>query len=63
MTSKNTICLWYDSAALDAANFYAQTFPDSAVGTVFRAPSDYPDGKEGDVLRSSSPWPAFPASG
>jgi len=50
MTPKNTICLWYDGAALDAANFYSQTFPDSAVGAIFRAPGDYPDGKEGDVL-------------
>ena len=50
MTSKNTICLWYDDTAVDAANFYAETFPDSAVGKVFRAPSDYPDGKQGDVL-------------
>ena len=50
MTSKNTICLWYDGGAVDAANFYAKTFPDSAVGTVFRAPGDYPDGKQGDVL-------------
>ena len=50
MTSKNTICLWYDGAALDAANFYAKTFPDSAVGAVHRAPGDYPDGKEGTVL-------------
>jgi len=48
--SKNTICLWYDGAALDAAQFYAETFPDSAVGTVFRAPADYPAGKQGDVL-------------
>ncbi|SOZ97601.1 putative 3-demethylubiquinone-9 3-methyltransferase [Cupriavidus taiwanensis] len=50
MPSKNTICLWYDRDALDAANFYAKTFPDSAVGAVMRAPGDYPDGKEGDVL-------------
>ena len=50
MTSKNTICLWYDGAAVDAANFYAKTFPDSAVGAVMRAPGDYPDGKQGDVL-------------
>ena len=48
--SKNTICLWYDGTALDAATFYAQTFPDSAVGAVHRAPADYPAGKEGDVL-------------
>ncbi len=50
MTSKNTICLWYDGGAVDAANFYAKTFPDSSVGTVYRAPSDFPSGKEGDIL-------------
>jgi len=50
MTSKNTLCLWYDGAALEAAQFYAATFPDSAVGAVHRAPGDYPSGKEGDVL-------------
>jgi len=50
MASKNTICLWYDRAALDAATFYANIFPDSAVGTVHRAPGDYPSGKRGDVL-------------
>ena len=50
MPSKNTICLWYDGDAVEAANFYAQTFPDSAVGAVHRAPGDYPDGKQGNVL-------------
>jgi 2-polyprenyl-6-hydroxyphenyl methylase/3-demethylubiquinone-9 3-methyltransferase len=50
MVSKNTICLWYDGTALDAAQFYAETFPDSAVKAVHRAPGDYPSGKEGDVL-------------
>ena len=50
MASKNTICLWYDGTALDAATFYAETFPDSAVTGVHHAPGDYPDGKEGDVL-------------
>src|SRR5687767_15270016 len=50
MTPKNTICLWYDRDALDAAKFYAATFPDSSVGAIFRAPSDFPSGKEGDVL-------------
>ncbi|KGK83371.1 3-demethylubiquinone-9 3-methyltransferase [Stutzerimonas degradans] len=50
MTSKNTICLWYDGTALEAATFYAETFPDSAVGAVHRAPADYPSGKQGDVL-------------
>lgn len=50
MISKNTICLWYNNDALDAATFYAKTFPDSAVDAVHHAPGDYPDGKEGDVL-------------
>jgi predicted 3-demethylubiquinone-9 3-methyltransferase (glyoxalase superfamily) len=50
MRNKNTICLWYDGTAADAARFYADTFPDSEVGAVLRAPGDYPDGKEGDVL-------------
>jgi len=50
MTGKNTICLWYDGTALDAATFYAATFPDSRVGAVHRAPADYPAGRQGDVL-------------
>ena len=50
MSSKNTICLWYDNDALGAATFYAQTFPDSTVGAVHRAPGDYPAGHQGDVL-------------
>ncbi|CAN4279600.1 VOC family protein [Pseudoxanthomonas sp. LjRoot125] len=50
MIPKNTICLWYDTDALDAATFYAKTFPDSTVGAVHRAPADFPSGKEGDVL-------------
>src|SRR5882762_10271663 len=48
--SKNTICLWYDKDAEAAARFYAETFPNSAVGVVHRAPSDFPSGKEGDVI-------------
>ena len=50
MTAKNTICLWYDSDAEEAARFYAETFPDSAVTAVHRAPSDFPGGKAGQVL-------------
>jgi 2-polyprenyl-6-hydroxyphenyl methylase/3-demethylubiquinone-9 3-methyltransferase len=50
MTSKNTICLWYDNDALGAATFYAETFPDSAVGAVHRAPGDYPAGQQGNIL-------------
>src|ERR1039457_7405271 len=50
MANKNTICLVYKGAALEAARFYADTFPDSTVGTVHRAPGDYPGGKQGSVL-------------
>ena len=49
-TARNTICLWYDKDAEAAARFYAETFPDSAVHVVHRAPADYPSGKAGDVL-------------
>ena len=48
--ARNTICLWFDHEAEEAARFYAQVFPDSSVGAVHRAPGDYPDGKQGDVL-------------
>jgi 2-polyprenyl-6-hydroxyphenyl methylase/3-demethylubiquinone-9 3-methyltransferase len=50
MVSKNTICLWFNGTALDAARFYAETFPDSAVKAVHHAPGDFPSGKQGDVL-------------
>jgi predicted 3-demethylubiquinone-9 3-methyltransferase (glyoxalase superfamily) len=50
MLKKNTICLWYEQDAEEAAKFYASTFPDSAVGAVHRAPSDFPGGKEGAIL-------------
>ena len=48
--AKNTICLWYNRDAEDAARFYAKTFPESSVTAVHRAPGDYPSGKKGDVL-------------
>jgi len=48
--AKNTICLWYDKDAEEAAHFYAKTFPDSCVNAVHRAPGDYPSGQKGDVL-------------
>lgn len=50
MISKNTVCLWYDGTAEEAARFYAEVFPDTRVTGVHRAPGDYPDGKQGDVL-------------
>jgi predicted 3-demethylubiquinone-9 3-methyltransferase (glyoxalase superfamily) len=48
--AKNTICIWYDKDAEEAARFYAETFPDSSVDAVHKAPGDFPSGKEGDVL-------------
>jgi 2-polyprenyl-6-hydroxyphenyl methylase/3-demethylubiquinone-9 3-methyltransferase len=48
--AKNTICLWYDGDAEDAARFYAAIFPDSSIGALHRAPGDNPSCKEGDVL-------------
>jgi len=50
MISKNTICLWFDGTALEAATFYARTFPDSKVDAIHRAPGDYPSGEQGSVL-------------
>jgi predicted 3-demethylubiquinone-9 3-methyltransferase (glyoxalase superfamily) len=50
MKPKNTICLWFDKDADEAARFHAATFPDSAVTAVHKAPGDYPRGKESDVL-------------
>jgi predicted 3-demethylubiquinone-9 3-methyltransferase (glyoxalase superfamily) len=50
MKPKNMICLWYDKDALEAARFYAATFPDSEVVAVHEAPSDFPGGQKGDVL-------------
>lgn len=49
-TPKNTICLWFDKDAEEAAKFYASVFPDSRVDAVHRAPGDFPGGKAGDVL-------------
>lgn len=50
MTPKNTICLWFNGDAEEAARFYAAIIPDSTMGAVHRAPGDYPAGKEGQVL-------------
>ena len=48
--AKNTVCLWFDGTAEEAARFYAKTFPDSSVSALHRAPGDFPSGHEGDVL-------------
>ena len=48
--SKNTVCIWYDKDAEEAARFYAETFPDTEVSAVRRAPSDNPSGQAGQVL-------------
>ena len=48
--AKNTVCLWDDRDAEEAAKFYAKTFPDSSVGAGHRAPTDFPSGSQGDVL-------------
>ena len=37
VTPKNTICLWFDKDAHDAAQFYAATFPDSQVTAVHQS--------------------------
>ncbi len=50
MAATNSIFLWYDGTALDAARFYAETFPASTMGAVLRAPGDHPTGKQGVVL-------------
>ncbi len=48
--AKNTVCLWFDGTAEEAARFYATTFPDSSVSALHRAPGEFPSGHEGDVL-------------
>ena len=61
--AKNTICLWYHGGAEEAARFYADTFPDSSVGAVYRAPGDFPSGKQGDVLTVSFTVMGIPCLG
>src|SRR3989344_5212898 len=46
----NKICLMLGKNAEQAASFYAETFPNSSVGSIYGAPDDFPSGKAGDVL-------------
>ncbi len=50
MAPKIQPCLWFDKNGEEAARFYADTFPDSEIKDVARAPGDYPAGKQGDAL-------------
>ena len=61
--AKNTICLWFDRDAEEAARFYAATFPDSEVRAVHRAPGDFPSGHQGDVLTVESTVLGIPCLG
>ncbi|MBS0168156.1 MAG: VOC family protein [Nitrospira sp.] len=61
--AKNTICLWYDHNAEEAARFYAATFPNSAVGTIYRAPSDNPSTKAGEVITVNFTVAGIPCMG
>ena len=50
MKAKNTVCIWYDGSAREAAEFYASVFPDSSVGAVHHAPLDTPGNRQGDEM-------------
>lgn len=50
MTNKMITVLWFDGDAAEAAQFYADTFPDSHVISHMGAPADFPGGAQGDPL-------------
>jgi predicted 3-demethylubiquinone-9 3-methyltransferase (glyoxalase superfamily) len=47
---KITPNLWFDGNAVEAAEFYAEIFPDSQVDRVITSPVDNPSAKKGEVL-------------
>jgi predicted 3-demethylubiquinone-9 3-methyltransferase (glyoxalase superfamily) len=61
--AKNTVCIWYDRSAEDAARFYTATFPDSSFDTVYNSPADFPSGKKGAVLTVSFTVMGIPCIG
>jgi predicted 3-demethylubiquinone-9 3-methyltransferase (glyoxalase superfamily) len=50
LAQKITMCLWFETEALEAAQFYTSLFPNSAIRDVHRSAADYPGGKAGAVL-------------
>jgi predicted 3-demethylubiquinone-9 3-methyltransferase (glyoxalase superfamily) len=50
MIPKIQPCLIFNGTAEDAARFYADTFPDSRIDAIRRAPADFPGGRAGDLL-------------
>jgi predicted 3-demethylubiquinone-9 3-methyltransferase (glyoxalase superfamily) len=51
MADKLTTVLWFDNnEARNAAEFYAQTFPDSHVGEAIASATDTPSGPEGQEI-------------
>ena len=47
---KITPCLWFDSQAQEAANFYVSIFPNSKISEIVHAPADTPSGPKGSLL-------------
>ena len=49
-TQKITPCLWFESNALEAAEFYTSVFPNSAIVSVHKSNADTPGTNAGSVL-------------